>query len=69
MWWLNAGQKYCRILYPWEYSAMRLTCIKRLSVLKTYFWSSFGWPLKTDFTVMGEQQQKIQRLRTDSSLG
>ena len=25
--------------------------IKRLSVLKTYFWSSFEWLLKTGFTV------------------
>ena len=35
MWKLNAGQKYCRML-P-EHSAVLLTCIKQLSVLKTYF--------------------------------
>ena len=35
----------------WEHSAILLTCIKRLLVLKTYFWSSFEWPLKTGFTV------------------
>ena len=36
----------------WEHSAILLTCIKRLSVSKTNFWSSFGWPLKTYFTVV-----------------
>ena len=35
-----------------EHSAILLTCIKRfLSVLKTYFQSSFEWPLKTGFSV------------------
>ena len=29
-----------------EHSAILLTCIKRYSVLKTNFWSSFEWPLK-----------------------
>ena len=28
MWWLNAGQKYCRML-PLEHSAILLPCIKR----------------------------------------
>ena len=36
---LNAGQKYCRML-PLEHSAIRLTCIKRFSILKTIFLSS-----------------------------
>ena len=34
-----------------EHSAILLTCIKRLSVLKTKFWSFLEWPLKTSFTV------------------
>ena len=46
----NAGQKYCRML-P-EHSAILLTCIQRYSVLKNNFWSTFGWLLKTGFTVM-----------------
>ena len=36
---------------PVKHSAILLTCIKGLSVLKTYFWSSFEWLLKTGFTV------------------
>ena len=36
---------------PLEHSAILLTCIKQLSILKTNFLSSFEWPLKTCFTV------------------
>ena len=39
MWYLNASQKYCRMLHG-EHSVVLLTCIKRLSVMQTYFWSS-----------------------------
>ena len=35
-WYLNEGQKYCRML-PLEHSAIFLTCIKRKLVLKTKF--------------------------------
>ena len=35
-----------------RHSAILLTCIKRLSVLQPYIWSSFEWPLKTGFTVL-----------------
>ena len=38
-----------------EHSAVLLTCIKRLSVLKAYFLSSFEWPLKTGFPVPEER--------------
>ena len=44
-WLLNEGRKYCRML-PLEHSAILLTCIKQLSVLKTYFGLLFEWPLK-----------------------
>ena len=37
---LNAGRKYFRML-SLEHSAIPLTCIKLLSVLKTNFWCSF----------------------------
>ena len=37
---------------PLEHSAILLTSIKRLSVLKTNFWCFFEWPLKTGFTVL-----------------
>ena len=33
-----------------EHSAILLTCTKRISVLKTKFWSFFEWPLQTGFT-------------------
>ena len=33
-----------------EHSAILLTCIKRLSVLKNNFGLFFEWPLKTGFT-------------------
>ena len=35
-----------------KHSAILLTNIKRSSVLETYFWSSFEWPIKTGFTVV-----------------
>ena len=38
---LNAGQKYCRML-QWEHSAILLTFIKLLVVIKTYVLSIFG---------------------------
>ena len=34
-----------------EHSAILLTCIKQLKVLKTNFLSSFEWPLKTGLTI------------------
>ena len=37
-WYLNEGRKYCRML-PLEHSAILLTCIQQLLVLKTNFWS------------------------------
>ena len=37
---------------PGEHSAILLTCIKQLSVLKTYFCSYFEWSLKKGFTVI-----------------
>ena len=36
---------------PWEHSAILLTCIKRLLVMKTFFLVFFEWSLKTGFTV------------------
>ena len=39
-------------MLPLEHSAILLTCIKRQSVLKTYFCVLFEWPLKTGFTVL-----------------
>ena len=45
---VGAGQKCCKML---EHFAILLTCIKQLPVLKTYFLSSFEWPLKTGLTV------------------
>ena len=49
--WLNAGQKYCRILQG-EHSAILLTFIKLPFVFKTFVLSIFEWPLKTGFTVL-----------------
>ena len=40
---LNAGQKYCRMLF--------LAFIKLPFVIKTFVLSIFEWPLKTGFTV------------------
>ena len=47
---LNAGQKYCRMLQG-EHSAILLTFIKLLFVIKTFVLSIFEWLLKTGFTV------------------
>ena len=40
-----------------EHSAILLTCIKGLSVLKTNFGHFFEWPLKTGFTVLTQGVQ------------
>ena len=43
--------------------AILLTCIKRLLVLKTNFWSFFEWPFYTDFALSTFQlSQKLIRL-------
>ena len=47
--WLNAGQKYCRML-PLEHSAILSTFIKLPFVIKIVL-SFFEWPLKTGFTL------------------
>ena len=47
---LNAGQTYCRMLQG-EHSAIFLTVIKPLFVIKIFVLSIFEWPLKTGFTV------------------
>ena len=39
-------------MLPLEHSAILLTYIKQLLVLKTYFGLLFEWPLKTGFTVL-----------------
>ena len=43
--WINAGQKYCRML------RVLSTLIKLLFVFKAFVLSIFEWPLKTGFTV------------------
>ena len=48
--WLNAGQKYCRMLQG-EHSAILSTFIKLPFVIKTFVLSVVEWPLKTGFTV------------------
>ena len=48
--WLNAGQKYCRML-PLEHSAVLLTFIKLPFVIKVFVLSVFEWPSYTGFTV------------------
>ena len=45
---MSVSEQYTIIM---KHSAILLTCIKRLSVLKPYFGSSFEWPLKTGFTL------------------
>ena len=47
---LNAGQKYCRML-QWEHSAILLTFIKLLFVIKIFVLSVFEWSFYTGFTV------------------
>ena len=52
-WLLDECRKYCRML-PLEQSAILLTCIKRLLVLKTIFLSFREWPFYTlRFSVYG----------------
>ena len=48
--WLNAGQKYCRMLQG-EHSAIVLTFIKLPFVIKIFVLSIFEWPFYTGFTV------------------
>ena len=48
--WLNAGQKYCRML-QWEHSAILSTFIKLPFSIKIFVLSIFKWLLKTGFTV------------------
>ena len=52
---LNAGQKYCRMIQG-EHSAILLTIIKLPFVIKIYVLSVFEWPLKTGFTVLGNNE-------------
>ena len=42
-----------------EHSAILVTYSKGLSVLKTYFWSSFEWPLKTSFTGLSNCMKEV----------
>ena len=49
--WLNAGQKYCRMLQK-EHSTILLTFIKLSFVMKIYVLSIFERPFKTGFTVV-----------------
>ena len=49
--WLNAGQKYCRMLQG-EHSAILSTFIKLPFVIKDFVLSIFVWSLKTGFTVL-----------------
>ena len=48
--WLNAGQKYCRMLQESILQILR-TFIKLPFVCKIFVLSIFEWPLKTGFTV------------------
>ena len=47
--WLNAGQKYCRMLRT-EHSAILLTFIKQPFVIKIFVLSIFEWPFYIHFT-------------------
>ena len=49
MWKLNAGQKYCRMLHGSILQYFWLA-LSNYQSWKTVIWSSFEWPLKTDFT-------------------
>ena len=49
---LNAGQQYCRMLHG-EHSAILLTFINLLFVIKILVLSILEWPFKTGFTVVG----------------
>ena len=63
--WLNAGQKYCRmlqgehsaILLPLEHSAILLTFIELPFVIKVFVLSIFEWPFYTGFTVILKELQ------------
>ena len=57
--WLNAGQKYCRMLQG-EHSAILLTFIKLLFAIKTFVLSIFEWLLKTGFTVYLSDASRYQ---------
>ena len=46
---LNAGHKYCRVL---QHSAILLTFIKLLFVIKIFVLYIFGWPFYIGFTVL-----------------
>ena len=48
--WLNAGQKYCRLLKG-EHSAILLTFIKLPFVIKIFVLSIYEWSFYTGFTV------------------
>ena len=48
--WLNAGQKYCRMLQR-EHSAILSTFIKLPFVIKLFVLSIFEWPFYIGFTV------------------
>ena len=48
--WLNAGQKYCRMLQR-EHSAILTTFIKLPFVVKIFLLSIFEWPFYTGITV------------------
>ena len=48
--WLNAGQKYCRMLQG-EHSAILSAFIKLPFAIKTFVLSIFEWMLKTGFIV------------------
>ena len=54
---LNAGQKYCRML--WEHSAVLSTFIKLTFVYKTFVFSIFEWLLKTGFTIFERKMSKV----------
>ena len=49
--WLNAGQKYFRLLQG-EHSAILSTFIKLPVVIKTFVLSNFEWLFYTGFTVL-----------------
>ena len=63
---LNAGQKYCRMLQG-EHSAILLTFIKQLFVIKIFVLSIFEWPLYTGFTVIPVLAGNLCKLLVPSS--
>ena len=63
-WYLNEGPKYCRML-PLEHSALLLTCIMGLSVLKINFGILFEWLLKTGFTEVEDDVVLLQNKHND----